>query len=179
MAQPLDLKGLQCLLWNFAGHRTVTTAAKCGILSRLARTPGTVTEVSGDLDLAFEACDKVMRALVALGVLERDDAIFRMVPDLKPLFVEGHGNRAPKDVIPSPHFRSNESDNRVALLFKGINQSLTDKPRRSRNYDSHFIDPNIRLHLTQTNCRRGVNSAANQHHFESWQCPTCRQNRRR
>ena len=76
MTRPLDLKGLQNLLWRFAGHRTVTTAAKCGILGRLAREPGTVATISADLDLAPQSCDKVVRALVALGVLGRNDDTF-------------------------------------------------------------------------------------------------------
>jgi SAM-dependent methyltransferase len=95
MPEPLDLKGLQQLLWNFAGHRTVTTAAKCGILSRLAREPATVTAISEDLDLAPEACDKVVRALVALGVLERTGDTFRLVKDLEPLFGKGSDDLAP------------------------------------------------------------------------------------
>ncbi len=95
MPEQLDLKGLQHLLWNFAGHRTVTTAAKCGILSRLAQSPATVAAISEDLDLAPEACDKVVRALVALGVLERNDDIFRLVPDLEPLFAQGSDDLAP------------------------------------------------------------------------------------
>ena len=95
MTTPLDLKGLQSLLWNFAGHRTVTTAAKCGILSRLARSPATVNTISEDLELAPEACDKVVRALVALGVLEYDEPIFRLAPDLEPLFNQGPDDLAP------------------------------------------------------------------------------------
>lgn len=89
MPRVLDLKGLQNLLWNFASHRTVTTAAKCGILSRLARAPATVEAISEDLDLAPEACDKVVRALVSLGILECDEPVFRLVPDLEPLFSQG------------------------------------------------------------------------------------------
>ncbi len=95
MPEKLNLKGLQNLLWNFAGHRTVTTAAKCGILSRLARSPATVDTISEDLGLAPEACDKVVRALVALGVLERTDDIFRLVPDLEPLFAQGSDDLTP------------------------------------------------------------------------------------
>ncbi|MCK5378295.1 MAG: methyltransferase [Acidobacteria bacterium] len=95
MTAPLDLKGLQDLLWNFAGHRTVTTAAKCGILGRLARSPATVYAVSEDLGLAPEACDKVMRALVALGVLECDEDTFRLAPELEPLFGQGPDDLAP------------------------------------------------------------------------------------
>ena len=95
MNTPLDLKGLQNLLWNFAGHRTVTTAAKCGILSRLAREPATVSVISQDLGLAPEACDKVVRALVALGVLEHNEDAFRVVPDLEPLFKQGPDDLAP------------------------------------------------------------------------------------
>jgi SAM-dependent methyltransferase len=95
MTPPLDLKGLQDLLWNFAGHRTVTTAAKCGILSHLARAPATVDRISEDLELAPEACDKVVRALVSLGVLQLDEDIFRLVPDLEPLFKQGPDDLAP------------------------------------------------------------------------------------
>lgn len=95
MPTQLDLKGLQHLLWNFAGHRTVTTAAKCGILGRLTQSPGTVEEISADLDLAPEACDKVLRALVALGMLELKETHFRLVPDLEPLFAPGPDDLAP------------------------------------------------------------------------------------
>ncbi len=95
MTAPLDLKGLQNLLWNFAGHRTVTTAAKCGILSHLALSPATVNAISEDLGLAPEACDKVVRALVALGVLELNEDTFRVVPDLEPLFSQGPDDLAP------------------------------------------------------------------------------------
>ncbi len=95
MPEKLDVKGLQNLLWHFARHRTVTTAAKCGILSRLAQEPGTVAAISTDLDLAPQSCDKVVRALVALGVLEYDEPIFRLPPDLEPLFNQGPDDLAP------------------------------------------------------------------------------------
>ncbi len=95
MTLKLDLKGLQELLWNFAGHRTVTTAAKCGILSRLARSPATFDTISEDLGLAPEACDKVVRALVAMGVLEVSEDTFRLVPELEPLFAQGPDDLAP------------------------------------------------------------------------------------
>lgn len=95
MTAPLDLQGLQNLLWNFAGHRTVTTAAKCGLLGRLAEAPATVDAISADLGLALEACDKVLRALVALGMLEREETRFRLVPDLEPLFAPGPDDLAP------------------------------------------------------------------------------------
>lgn len=95
MTAPLDLQGLQNLLWDFAGHRMVTTASKCGLLNRLAEAPGTTETLSADLDLAPEACDKVLRALVALGILELEESHFRLVPDLEPLFAPGPDDLAP------------------------------------------------------------------------------------
>ncbi len=95
MTQQLDLKGLQKLLWNFAGQRTVTTAAKCGILSRLTQSPATIDTIAKDLTLDQKACDKIVRALVALGVAKTDDGVFRLVPDLEPLFDDGPDDLAP------------------------------------------------------------------------------------
>lgn len=95
MPSHLDLTGLQNLLWTFAGHRTVTTAAKSGILKLLAKKPATVSTISDDLNLNPEACDRVVRALVALGVLEIDQTTFRLVPDLRPLFGQGNDDLTP------------------------------------------------------------------------------------
>ncbi len=127
MADHIDLKGLQGLLWSFAQHRTVTTAAKCGILGRLSQSPATVALISADLGLAPDACDKVVRALVALGVLERTNDTFRLVPDLKPLFVEG-----PDDLTPflehSHRMYENWGENLETWLRSGKWPSREKKP---------------------------------------------------
>lgn len=133
MTTPLDLKGLQSLLWNFAGHRTVTTAAKCGILSRLAQSPATVDTLSEDLGLATDACDKVVRALVSLEVLDYNEDTFRLVPDLEPLFVQG-----PDDLTPflehSHQMYSNWGENLETWLRTGTWPRREKKPEEVLNF---------------------------------------------
>ncbi len=95
MTTELDFKGLQELLWAFAGQRTVTTASRCGILGRLAERAWEPAGLAVDLGLDPEACDRVVRALVALGVARREGTTFRLVPDLEPLFQPGPDDLAP------------------------------------------------------------------------------------
>ncbi len=95
MTTELDFEGLQELLWAFAGQRTVTTASRCGILGRLAERAWEPAGLAVDLGLDPEACDRVVRALVALGVARREGTTFRLVPDLEPLFQPGPDDLAP------------------------------------------------------------------------------------
>ena len=147
MPQSLDLKELQNLLWNFAGHRTVTTAAKCGILSRLAKSPASVDAISEDLGLAPEACDKVVRALVALGVLENDEDTFRVVPDLEPLF-----NHGPDDLTPflehSHRMYENWGENLETWLRTGTWPRRERQPKEVQNFGRAMRGVGIRTAKT-------------------------------
>lgn len=83
MREPLDLDGLQRLLWSFASHRVVTTAARCGVLALLARGSAQPADVARALDLDPGATAKVIRALHALGLLVADaHGAYRVAPDL-------------------------------------------------------------------------------------------------
>lgn len=82
MPAPLDLDGLQRLLWTFASHRVVTTAARCGVLARLARGPAQPPDVARELGLDADATAKVIRALHALGVVVSDGPGYRVAPPL-------------------------------------------------------------------------------------------------
>ena len=95
MREPLDLDGLQRLLWAFASHRVVTTAARCGILERLARQPGQPIDVARELHLDADATAKVIRALHALGVLVFDDPGYRVAPSLADLMGAGDDGLLP------------------------------------------------------------------------------------
>ncbi len=86
MREPLDLDGLQRLLWSFASHRVVTTAARCGVLTVLVRGPEQPVDVARELDLDPGATAKVIRALHALGLLVADPhGAYRVTPTLSGL----------------------------------------------------------------------------------------------
>lgn len=92
MHDPLDLDGLQRLLWTFASHRVVTTAARCGVLARLAKGPAYPSDVAGELGLDPDATAKVIRALHAHGLLVSDGAGYRVAPSLAGLLgADGDG----------------------------------------------------------------------------------------
>jgi len=92
MSKPLDLDGLQRLLWNFAGHRVVTVAGRTGILGLLAERPADPDEVATKLDLDPLATAKIVRALCAQGLLEAEGERYRMVEALRPFFTPGPGD---------------------------------------------------------------------------------------
>lgn len=89
MAEPLDVDGLQRLLWSFASHRVLTVAARTGLLRVLAEGPRTPDEAARELGLDAAATAKVVRALNALGVLEPAGLRFAVVPSLAPCFRPG------------------------------------------------------------------------------------------
>jgi len=82
----LDLDGLQRLLWNFAGQRVITVAGRVGILDALADQTATPEEIASDLDLDPLATGKVIRALVAQGLVESDGDRYRLAEPLRPYF---------------------------------------------------------------------------------------------
>jgi SAM-dependent methyltransferase len=92
MRDPLDLDGLQRLLWAFASHRVVTTAARCGVLARLARDAMQPADVARELQLDPDATAKVVRALHALGILVSTAGGYRVAPSLAGLLgADGDG----------------------------------------------------------------------------------------
>lgn len=92
---PETFENIQQLLWGFAPQRTLTTASRCGILQRLARSAATVETVSGELNLSTDATAKVIHALVAMDVLERKGETFELIEDLKPFFSGGTQDLGP------------------------------------------------------------------------------------
>lgn len=127
MNEPLDLKGFQKLLWDFAGQRVVTTAGRCGILSRLAAGPAKVEPLAAELRLAVDACDKVVRALVALGVCVRDGEQFRLAPALAPAFAPG-----PNDMEAFVSHTHDMYDNWGANLEAWLRTGTWPRSERSR-----------------------------------------------
>jgi SAM-dependent methyltransferase len=81
----MTLDDLQRLLWGFARHRVVTVAARTGLLTRLAECPATPADVASDLGLNELATAKVVRSLAAIGILEGDGDLYRVVDSLAPL----------------------------------------------------------------------------------------------
>jgi hypothetical protein len=86
---PLTVPELQDLLWRFAEHRVVTVAARVGVLERLAREPASAEEVAADLRLDPLATGKLVRALVAIGLLEAEGDRYRLPEGLAPHFAPG------------------------------------------------------------------------------------------
>jgi len=86
MPQPLDLDGLQRLLWSYAGQRVITVAGRTGLLHALAARNATPDELATELDLDPLATGKVVRALCAQGLVEADGERYRLVDTLQPLF---------------------------------------------------------------------------------------------
>ena len=96
MPEPLDLDGLQRLLWTFAGQRVVTVAGRTGILNRLAKGPATPEAIAAELELEPVATGKVVRALHALGLLRAVDGDRYVVVDtLRFHFGDGNGDLRP------------------------------------------------------------------------------------
>lgn len=96
MPEPLDLDGLQRLLWTFAGQRAVTVAGRTGILGRLADGPASPEAVAADLGLDPLATGKVVRALNALGLVTAVDGDGYVVVDtLRRFFRPGDEDFAP------------------------------------------------------------------------------------
>jgi len=87
--EPLDLDGLQALLWNFASHRVITTASRAGILRRLARGACTAEALARELSLDPLAAGKVVRALTALGLAQAEGERYELVEPLRPHFQPG------------------------------------------------------------------------------------------
>ncbi len=90
-----EFEKIQKLLWDYAPQRTLTTASRCGILQRLARSAATVETVSEGLNLSKDATDKVVRALVAMEILERKGETFELIEDFKPFFSGGSEDLSP------------------------------------------------------------------------------------
>jgi len=88
MTHQLDLDGLQRLLWNFAGQRVITVAGRAGILDALADQTATPEEIASDLNLDPWATGKMIRALVAQGLVEADGDRYRMTQALRSYFGE-------------------------------------------------------------------------------------------
>lgn len=90
-----DIDGLQRLLWAFAEHRVLTAAASTGILEVLATQAATATEVSQALRLAPQPCAKTIRALAAMGLLEREGEHFKVIEPLARFFCAGPDDLRP------------------------------------------------------------------------------------
>jgi hypothetical protein len=86
MPEPLDLDGLQRLLWNFAAQRVITVAGRTGILNALANRSATPAEVAAELGLDPMATGKVIRALCAQGLVEPEGDGYRLAHGLRPYF---------------------------------------------------------------------------------------------
>ena len=95
MLQSPDVDGLQRLLWAFAEHRVLTSAASTGILQYLAEGAATATEVSQALQLAPQPCAKTMRALTALGLLKTEGEHFQIIDPLARFFCAGPDDLRP------------------------------------------------------------------------------------
>ena len=91
----LTLDDLQELLWSFAAHRVITVAGRTGVLTHLAGKSDTPEGVATALGLDPPAAGKVLRALTALGLLERVDGGYRVAPALGPCFEPGPGAITP------------------------------------------------------------------------------------
>ncbi len=82
----IDLDDLQRLLWGFAGQRVITVAGRAGILDALADQTATPEEIASDLDLDPLATGKMIRALVAQGLIETEGDRYRLAELLRPYF---------------------------------------------------------------------------------------------
>jgi SAM-dependent methyltransferase len=90
---PFDF--VQHLSWTFAHHRILTVAARTGLLGHLARKPSSTASAAATLDLEHEACGKIMRALVAMGMAETTVHGFRLTEDVQPFFHSGDDDLTP------------------------------------------------------------------------------------
>jgi len=121
-----ELERIQELLWDYAPQRILTTASRCGILQRLARSAATVPTVAEDLGLSREATDKVIRALVAMDFVVRDGATFALIEGLRPFFDGG-----PDDLSPFLEHTHRMYDNWGANLETWLRSGTW--PRRQRS----------------------------------------------
>jgi 8-O-methyltransferase len=95
--QPLDdAFDIMLVGWSFVRSKLLMTALDLGLFAELSKEPGTVTDISGRLGLHPRGARDFLDALAALGVLERDDDVYRngpaaernLIPD-QPGFVGG------------------------------------------------------------------------------------------
>jgi SAM-dependent methyltransferase len=91
----MSLEAFNRMLWSFAGQRVITTAARAGILRRLAEGPATVDQAAEEIGLDELATGKVMRALTALELVEADGERYRMVESLARHFRGGADDITP------------------------------------------------------------------------------------
>jgi SAM-dependent methyltransferase len=93
--RPLHIDDLQELLWSFAAHRALTAAGRTGMLEALAVEELTADDLAARLGLDPPAAAKVLRALVALGILEATPAGHRVVRSLREAFAPGEASLVP------------------------------------------------------------------------------------
>jgi SAM-dependent methyltransferase len=85
----MDHDRFQELLWSFAAHRVVTVAGRTGMLGALAARSVDAKALAEELGLAEGPVGKMLGALAALGVVERDEGAYRLAGALAPLFAKG------------------------------------------------------------------------------------------
>jgi len=95
MVDELNMEKFQKLLWSFAQHRTLTVAARIGILERLANCEATPLELSDELNLEAMPTEKIVRALYAMGILVANGATYRVNDSLKEMFGSGPASFLP------------------------------------------------------------------------------------
>jgi len=86
----MDHDRFQELLWSFAAHRVITVAGRTGVLGALAEKSCGAEALAEELGLAPRPARKILEALAALGVIEREtDGAYRLAETLAPLFAKG------------------------------------------------------------------------------------------
>ncbi len=92
----LALDNLQEQLWSFALHRVITVAGKVGLLNRLAASAATPEAAAADLGLEPYAAGKVVRALCALGIVDKaGEGAYQLAPGLRPYLSGGTQDLTP------------------------------------------------------------------------------------
>ena len=80
---------LRSLSRGFQEARILLTGVEVGLFERLARGPATAVEVARDRDLTLRGTEIVLDALVAMGLVTKNDGVYANTPDADRLLIDG------------------------------------------------------------------------------------------
>ena len=81
MTNTLNADKLLQIGLGFQASKTLLSATELGVCSELARGPADLHTLCSRLGLHSRSAHDFLDALVALGVLEREDGLYRNAPD--------------------------------------------------------------------------------------------------
>ena len=81
MTNALNADKLLQIGLGFQASKTLLSATEFGVFTELAQGPADLQTLSSRLNLHYRSARDFLDALVALGVLEREDGLYRNAPE--------------------------------------------------------------------------------------------------